>query len=265
MTNEIQRYRDDRKMSQALSPALQQKMTQIVSQYGDRVTFLNSFSPDKQYTLCADDKAAILGDSPTLTDINICYGNNMSVMFLLPQLLNLSEFCGAKEKFSNRQIEETAHLIAASYPWLKVKEIMTFFKQFKIGQYGRFYGTVDPMVIMSALKEFLVYRNDVYAEYEERIASSEDITKGTVSFEEWKATKEANGEKVHISAYEEKGKTIVREVKSPIENALDTAKSLVTNKHGLTMKTLLDMRKLFLEQNGMTPEDFIYKIENKEL
>lgn len=243
-------------------------MTQIVKQYGDRVQFLNSFSPDKQITLCANDRAAIVSYSPTLTDINACYGDNMSVMFLLPQLFSVSEFCGAREKFTEHQIEETAQLIATNYPWLKVKEVMTFFKQFKLGHYGKFYGSVDPMVIMCALKEFLVFRNKVYAEYEDykdRCAKEEEARKPHMSFDEWKSMKEAKGEKVNIAAHKENGEISFVQKKSPIEVAYEKAQNLIVNKHGLGMKTLIDMRKLFIDQNGMTPEEFIKKVDNKEL
>lgn len=229
---------------------------------------MNKYSPDKQITLCTDEKMAILDDSPTLTDLKLVYGKNTAVMFLIPQLLNISEFCGAKEKFTDRQIEETAHLIAANYPWLKVLEIMTFCKKFKMGHYGRFYGSVDPMVITSALLEFLEYRRDVYGDYEQFLAQQrieEEKKKPHISFEEWKAMKEANGEKVNISmsVVEERGRKL--HVINPIETLIESAQNIVTNKYNLSMKSLLDMRKAFREQNGMTPEEVIEKSEKGEL
>ena len=268
MTNELMMYSAGRMEQQLLSPDLQQKKTRAISLYGDRVAFLQKFSPDKQVTLCADDKIAILDDSPTLTDLKITYGKNTAVMFLIPQLLNISEFCGARDKFTDRQIEETAQLIASNYPWLKVKEIMTFCKQFKLGQYGRFYGSVDPMVITRALRDFLEYRKEVYADYETfltRKRIEEDKQKPKMTFKEWKAMKEANGEQVNIdeSVVEERGKEL--RVINPIETLVESAQNIVTNKYNLSMKSLLDMRKAFREQNGMTPEEVIEKSEKGEL
>ena len=218
--------------------------------------------------MCADEKIAILDDTPTLTDINISYGKNTAVMFLIPQLLNISEFCGAREKFTDRQIEETAHLIAANYHWLKILELMTFFKQFKMGQYGQFYGSVDPMRIMSALREFLLFRREIYADYENFRAQKnieEEKKKPHISFEEWKAMKEANGEKVNISmsVVEERDREL-RAI-NPIETLVESAQNIVTNKYNLSIKSLLDMRKAFREQNGMTPEEVIEKSEKGEL
>lgn len=172
---------------------MQKRRNHYLSKYGDRVSFLNRHSPDKQITLCADEKVAILDESPTLTDLNITYGGNTAVMFLIPQLFNMSEFCGAKDKFTDRQIEETAQLIVCNYPWLKVLEMMTFCKRFKSGVYGRFYGAVDPMVIMCALRDFLEYRNDVYADYEryKNIQKIEEESRQPrITYEEYKRQKE---------------------------------------------------------------------------
>jgi hypothetical protein len=270
MNNELTIYSKGLRAQQELSPALQKKRAEITSQYGDRVAFLNAFSPDKQYTLCQDDKIAILDDSPTLTELNATYGKSTASMFLVPQLFNISEFCGAREKFTEGQIMETAQLIAVSYPWLKVKEVMTFCKQFKLGRYGQFYGSVDPMVITRALKEFLSYRADIYAEYEEFKAQrriEQQKKEPTMSFEEWQQEKIAKGEKVNLSmsvVQEGRDGKSVRII-NPIETFVEKAQNLVTNKYNLSMKSLLEMRKMFREQNGMTPEEVIEKSNNNEL
>lgn len=215
--------------------------------------------------MCADERVAMLADSPTLTDLNICYGKNTAVVFLIPQLFDISEFCGAKDKFTDRQIEQTAQLIAANYPWLKVMEIMTFCKQFKLGHYGHFYGSIDPMKITCALREFLVFRKEVYADYEEYVSNlrqQEERKKPHVTFKEWKLLKEANGEEVHIQEVaDEQGRVVYK----PIDTLVDSARNLIENRYKLSMKSLLEMRKTFIEKNGMTPEEVIEKNENKEL
>lgn len=43
---------------------------------------------------------------------------------------------------------------------------MLFFYRFKQGKYGRFYGVVDPLVIMTALQEFLRERNEAIFDHE---------------------------------------------------------------------------------------------------
>lgn len=145
---------------------------------------------------------------------------------------------------------------------------MTFFKQFKMGQYGQFYGAVDPMRIMSALREFLLFRREIYADYENFRAQKnieEEKKNPHISFEEWKAMKEANGEKVNISmsVVEERGREL-RAI-NPIETIVESAQNIVTNKYNLSMKSLLEMRKVFIAKNGMTPEEVIEKNEKNEL
>lgn len=268
MNNALMKYREGARVPQELSPALQKKKMEIISKYGDRVRFLSAFAPNVQITMCEDEKYAILNDSPTLTDINATYGKSTAAMFLVPQLFNISEFCGVKDKFTDDQIQETAQLIASSYPWLKVLEVMTFCKQFKLGKYGQFYGSIDPMVIMKSFREFLKYRAEVYADYEDFLAQQrieEEMKKPHMTFEEWKAMKEANGEKVTISmsVVEERGREL-RAI-NPIETLVERARNIVTNKYSLSMKSLLDMRRLFKEQNGMTPEEVLEKAERNEL
>lgn len=190
-------------------------------------------------------------------------------MFLVPQLFNISEFCGAKEKFTEGQIMETAQLIAVSYPWLKVKEVMTFCKQFKLGRYGQFYGSVDPMIITRALREFLSYRADVYAAYEEFKAQrkiEQEKQEPTISLDEWLKEKAAKGEKTNLVATvgEDRQGNKVQTFK-PIDTLIDMAQSLIENRNGLSMKSLLEMRKMFREKNGMTPEEVIEKSNKNEL
>ncbi len=226
------------------------------------------FVPDRQYELCQDETMAILSDSPTLTELNATYGKNTAAMFLVPQLFNLSEFCGAKDKFTESQISETALLIATSYPWIKVKEFMVFCKKFKLGQYGQFYGTVDPMVITRAFREFLVYRSDVYADYEEfkaKKAIEEQKKKPTLSYEEWRKEKEAKGEPISFVVERSEDQRVVSYKPKPLETLVDGAKALIENRYNVSVKSLLDMRKMFIEKNGLTPEEVVEKSERNEL
>ena len=86
-----------------------------------------------------------------------------------------------------------------------------------------------------------------------------------MTFEDWKKEKEAKGEEVHITMVcaDDRG-NMVKAVR-PIESLVEQANNLITNKYNLSMKSLLEMRKMFKEKNGMTPEEVIEKNENKEL
>ena len=67
-------------------------------------------------------------------------------------------------------------------------EMLLFFFRFKTGRYGRFYGTVDPMIIMCALREFIEDRNnmiDAFEQQERDRKAAENAKIPKMSYEEW--------------------------------------------------------------------------------
>ena len=107
-------------------------------------------------------------------------------------MLTVSEFCGCKDKFSEEQMDETAGLVSTAYPWLKVSELLLFFGWFKLGRYGKFYGCLDPMVITTALQEFLQERNTYLAkiDQQERERKAEEERKiPSYTYAEWQERK----------------------------------------------------------------------------
>lgn len=66
---------------------------------------------------------------------------------------------------------------------------MLFFHRFKSGCYGRFYGSVDPLVITTSLREFIKERNEAIDkhEQEERQAkrSADANRENTITYEEF--------------------------------------------------------------------------------
>ncbi len=102
---------------------------------------------------------------PSLTLIGITYGQNVLERILALQIFNISEFAGSKEKMPTAKIAETAKMIAYKYGYLKISELMQFCLNFKLGQYGNFYGVVDPMVILQALTVYETERRKAYDAY----------------------------------------------------------------------------------------------------
>ena len=133
-----------------------------------------------------------MGDYPTLTDINIAYGNGFAEDWLLPQLVNISKHVGARN-MNAEQLTELAGLIATEYRHFKITELLFFFYRFKTGRYGRFYGTVDPMVIMCALREFsderYVMIDRIEHEMADRREKEENAVRKTKTYEEYLQTK----------------------------------------------------------------------------
>lgn len=115
-----------------------------------------------QVQYCRDIDRVHFGKAPSIGLISTAYGRNTAEAWLEIQLQDLSLFAGCKEKLSIDQIKEMAQMIVEEYPHYKVTEFMLFFQHFKRCQYGRFYGTVDPMIIFQALSDFNHERAQVY-------------------------------------------------------------------------------------------------------
>nr|DAQ98661.1 MAG TPA: hypothetical protein [Caudoviricetes sp.] len=157
-----------------------------LARYGDRENFMCLFNPDRQVEFGEHPNRCHFGSAPTLGTLRQAYGKNMPTSWLVPQLLNLSEYCGCKGKLTNAQLEECARVIANEYFYLKTTELMLFFSRFKAGRYGRFYGNVDPMVITSALVVFRRERAEAIArhEAEEREKERKRQASEAISYEE---------------------------------------------------------------------------------
>lgn len=144
-------------------------------------------NPSKQLEVCSDEKECFMGNHPTLGLLKVAYGSEAATMWLLPQLYNLSEYCGVKNKLEGEPLLECATIIANTYGWLKTSEVMLFFYRFKMARYGKFYGNVDPMVIMSSLHTFLSERVNFHerAESEKREKKREEARKNAITYEEY--------------------------------------------------------------------------------
>lgn len=174
-------------------PECRQKTMLLLAKYGDRNDFIRKVNPDVQTTFARHPDSCYFGDYPTLSELNSAYGRTMASQWLVAQLTNLSEFSGARD-VTAMQLEELARIVAQEYHWLKITELLLFFYRFKTGSYGRFYGSVDPLVITTALREFVRDRNTAYSRHEqeerERMEEEERKAHPPVSREEWLRMKE---------------------------------------------------------------------------
>ena len=120
----------------------------------DGWVLLQSYRPEVQVAVSRDVERAHLGNAPTLRVVAGSYSDRLAEMWVELQLNDLSEFAGCRGKLSPAQVAELARIIIQTYGHLRLTELMLFFQRFKRCEYGHFYGTVDPMVIMGALREF---------------------------------------------------------------------------------------------------------------
>lgn len=183
----LQRLRQEQPTRPPSSHALRPKTT-LVSKYGDRESFLAAYNPSVQRRICPSPSGCFFGEHPTLAALRDGYGSNAPVMWLIPQLYNLSEYCGCRDKLQGAPLEDCAGVIAAEFPYLKVSELMLFFHRFKAGSYGRFYGSVDPLVITTSLRTFLRERTFAYdrREQQERERRRDEERKRAVSWQQYR-------------------------------------------------------------------------------
>lgn len=173
-------------------PMLQQhsdEKAMMQHKYGNRNEFLNLFRVDKLIKYTGDIDKCFFGSAPTLATINCCYGNGTAQEWLVYYLCDISEFSGVKSKLTKSQMEQLARLLADEYYYLKVTEFMLFFRKFKLGEYGKFYGAVDPIDICSAVRMFILERDDAIAEHEQKLhekrKEKERMNSKPISYEEY--------------------------------------------------------------------------------
>lgn len=175
-----------------------EKSTKTIRRFGSFDALLEKVNPTMQEYFCQRDVLAVMGDFPTLADINQAFGSGSGEKWLVPQIADLTLYTGAKniDKYQHRAL---ARLLSSEYYWLKLSEFLLFFHRFKMGHYGRFFGNVDPMVITCAMRDFISERNDIIAEEEqkerERLEEEERKRNPPITREEWERIKAEEEEK----------------------------------------------------------------------
>lgn len=161
----------------------------ILEAYPSEKDFLSSklYNPDGQNILCGNTKDCWFGAHPTLSLLDRAYKKPVGEAWLIPQLANISEYAGTKEKLTKQQIKDCAFAIRNNYGFLKISEFMLFCNRFKAGIYGDFYGAVSPLTITAALRLFMNDRSAAIEkmEQERREAELEEQKNGAISYEEY--------------------------------------------------------------------------------
>lgn len=258
----LQQQPKERKGQQALLPALQQKSNELVKAYGARENFLITFNPDLQRKICAYTDSCFFGGAPTLGLLNITYGEQTAAMWLVPQLYNLSEFCGCREKLTDNQLKECASVIATEFTYLSVTELMLFFHRFKSGRYGRFYGTVDPLIITTSLRDFLKERASAYEKHEREERErqrAEEAKKPKMTWEEY-CMKEYGELRPNPTERRIKQKKTKPQPEEKPEDVVRIAKSLL-NEAKADRNTIEAFGRIFKKKYGMTMTDYIKKYD----
>lgn len=176
-------------VTQQLSPDVLQKTMLVRQNYGSSSEFMTKLNPSTQLAVGRMGDQAHFDGSPSLAILRKTYGEGFPATWLLPQILDLVVYSNSKGTLNEQQAEFLAEAIAQEYFFLTSSELLLFFYRFKLGKYGQFYGTVDPMRITQALNEFCDERVHAIAkrekEEEERRRAEEEKNATTINCEEY--------------------------------------------------------------------------------
>lgn len=168
---------------------MQQRKDELVAAFGDRESFLKAWNPDAAIKLVDNPQLCHFGGAPTLGELNQIYGSRTGAMWLVPQLYSLSEYGGVRDKLEGSALMECASIIDKEYHYLNVAEFMLFFYRFKTGRYGRFYGSIDPLIITCALRDFIDERTIEIERHDQevRILKEEEERRlhPPISYQDW--------------------------------------------------------------------------------
>ena len=161
--------------------SLLQKVNNLKRKYPSFDDFCLVYSPYRQDEFAIDERKTIMEDYSSISILDLAYASGCTASWVGFALAELNTFSGTKN-IDDKQTKSLARLIAREYKDMKISIFQLFFFRFKCGDFGKFYGKVDPMAITCALKDFM---NDcrmkrqkfLNEEYEERRAEEEKIRK----------------------------------------------------------------------------------------
>lgn len=134
----------------------------IRHKYGSPAEFMARFSPTiqrKLRELGIDYVEASRYDYPTVGELREAYGGEVVHAWMCIMVENLNDFCGVKQKMTDEQKEEVAHILMCECTRLNIAEVALFFDKIKRGVFGEYYGILDTVRTMKILKSFIAERS----------------------------------------------------------------------------------------------------------
>lgn len=111
------------------------------------------------------------------------YGRETVHTWLAVMVEDLNDYCGVRQKMTDKQKDEVAHILMCECKRLNIAEVALFFLRVKSGVYGEYYGILDPVKTMSALRKYMHERGEAIG----KSVDAEDKRKRDVERERWAA------------------------------------------------------------------------------
>lgn len=149
-------------------------------------------------------KSAVEQKAPTFHDVSAFWGEDAMRFWLRLHIAETFAFLGIYDTASKYQVQQTADLIMQHeiYGQLTLSEFLCFLQRFKTGAYGKIYNSnrPNPQEFLMCLAPFwneLCHERGKAEERERQKQISEAVhSPDNITFEQWKAEKEASGEEV---------------------------------------------------------------------
>ena len=135
------------------------KKNEILLKYGDAHSFALAFNPSVQMKCAMSIERSLTGDAPTIRQLQYAYEMEYLQVWVMAHLEDLNEYAGVKNKMATAQMKELASMIIVKSNYLKASEILLFFHKLKAGDFGGFYGVVDPQKVGESLNIFKNWRS----------------------------------------------------------------------------------------------------------
>lgn len=150
-------------VSRTTTPEISQRSLALRKTY-NIIQITEAYNPDLQVHVAAVNDVYLLykqKETPTLRMLEQAYGQEYaSWVWIKTQLVILNDFVGVKNKLEDFQINPLCDQILVEYGGLNLLEFCLFMARLRSGKYEQFYGSVDPMLILKSLDEFMDDRRD---------------------------------------------------------------------------------------------------------
>lgn len=113
--------------------------------------FIEIYAPCKQYLYSMHEDRCHNGKAPTLREVCTLYGADFAMQWVANLIDDLQGFTSAKTRLNDNQRNTLAAIVCTQYRRMKATELLLFLVKAKAGQFGKFYNTIDPMDISTAL------------------------------------------------------------------------------------------------------------------
>lgn len=124
-------------------------------------SFIETYDPKNFFNYTTDEVRCHDGNAPTLRECVKMYGRNTTAQVMRPYLDFFFGFLTAAKKPTPSQRDTIVWLTIQQYGWLKISEWLLFFTKAMAGEFGKFYNNVDPLDMMTAIREWALTCRDL--------------------------------------------------------------------------------------------------------